>query len=234
MPPNYPPADKTTWRSLLQPALSIVDSLRDQGYGDLAFRFGGGTVLMLRWDHRISKDIDLFLHDAQALGYLTPRLNELAARMAPQYVEAANAIKLQLPQGDIDFIVAGDLFPRLEPEVIAFEGRTIKLDRTEEILGKKLMYRAESFKPRDVFDMAAGLIEDPVAVGRALRVTHHVHPTLIRRLNDLRGLSDESLMRDIVFTRHGAAYFTDMVERVRAAVNDVSGEDVNKLATKTS
>lgn len=50
--------DKDTWRTLLASAPRIVDSLRTNGYGDLDFRLGGGTVLMFRFDHRVSKDID--------------------------------------------------------------------------------------------------------------------------------------------------------------------------------
>ena len=71
--------DRDTWRKLIGPALRIVDSLRHNGYGELDFRLGGGTVLMFRFDHRISGDIDLFTNDAQALGYISPRLNDVAA-----------------------------------------------------------------------------------------------------------------------------------------------------------
>lgn len=52
--------DKTTWQKLIMPALAVIDSLKVNGYGKLVFRLGGGTVLMFRFDHRISKDIDIF------------------------------------------------------------------------------------------------------------------------------------------------------------------------------
>ena len=42
---------------------------------------GGGTVLMFRFEHRLSKDIDFFTHDAQWLSLLTPRLNDTTAAM---------------------------------------------------------------------------------------------------------------------------------------------------------
>ncbi len=38
--------------------------------------WGGGTVLMLRHQHRLSWDVDLFLNDPQLLSYLSPRLND--------------------------------------------------------------------------------------------------------------------------------------------------------------
>ncbi len=56
--PASRPADRTTWRKLIEPAFRVVASLEASGYGKLDYRRGGGTVLMLRFDHRISKDAD--------------------------------------------------------------------------------------------------------------------------------------------------------------------------------
>ena len=61
--------------------------------------FGGGTVLMLRHNHRLSKDIDLFVPDPQYLGFVNPRLSDVAAAVSEDYVEAAEYIKLLLPEG---------------------------------------------------------------------------------------------------------------------------------------
>jgi hypothetical protein len=35
--------------------------------------FGGGTAMMLQIDHRESRDIDIFLPDAQFLAFLDPQ-----------------------------------------------------------------------------------------------------------------------------------------------------------------
>lgn len=72
--------------------------------------FGGGTVLMFRYDHRASKDIDIFVPDPQYLGYLTPRLNDTAAEMTADYVEDASSyVKLRFAEGEIDFVAAANL-----------------------------------------------------------------------------------------------------------------------------
>lgn len=97
MTPPAPPT-QDAWRSLLPAALRIIGSVRDS-YGVLDVRMGSGTVPMFRFGHRVGKDIDLFAHDAQALAYL--------------------------PQGDIDFIVAGSVTQRRPTEMLEFEGRTI-------------------------------------------------------------------------------------------------------------
>jgi hypothetical protein len=104
---------------------------------------GGGAVLMTRMHHRVSKDIDLFLHDAQWLARLTPRLNERVASMVLDYAEQANSVKLVLAEGDIDFVVAGSVTGVAPKETLDFRGRTISWRRQ-----KKSWRRSFSFEPR--------------------------------------------------------------------------------------
>jgi hypothetical protein len=44
---------------------------------------GGGTVLMLRLNHRRSKDIDILLDDPQLLGMFNPRMSDAALSVTP-------------------------------------------------------------------------------------------------------------------------------------------------------
>jgi hypothetical protein len=53
--------------------LHLIDEIRGHGIDDPFWTFGGGTVLMLRYRHRRSKDIDIFVPDPQHLGYVSPR-----------------------------------------------------------------------------------------------------------------------------------------------------------------
>ncbi|WP_374063784.1 nucleotidyl transferase AbiEii/AbiGii toxin family protein [Cupriavidus sp. DF5525] len=46
-----------------------------------------GELLMLRYRHRFSRDIDLFVPDPQYLGFVTPRLSEAAESITSDYVE---------------------------------------------------------------------------------------------------------------------------------------------------
>ena len=61
------------WRGLWHPASSLMTHL-EAVTRNPQWTFGGGTVLMLRFDHRLSKDIDLFVPDPQYLGHVNPRL----------------------------------------------------------------------------------------------------------------------------------------------------------------
>ena len=51
--------DENSWKPLLAAALAILDDLRARGFGAPDIVLGGGTVLMMRLHHRLSKDIDL-------------------------------------------------------------------------------------------------------------------------------------------------------------------------------
>lgn len=204
----------------MRAALRVTDSLEDLGYADFDFRLGGGTVLMLRLDHRISRDIDLFFDDAQALGFLSPRLNDVAASMAGDYQEQANSIKLMLDDGDIDFIVAGNV-TRAAPKPFEFEGRRLWLEATAEILAKKLLYRAGGFKPRDLFDLGVALALDHSAAYEALSATRRTHGTLLRRLAEWTEKDQAALVHDVRATEAGGKYVVGLVDQVTHAIREV-------------
>ena len=67
------------WETLFGRALEIIDSVAASGTRFDDWSFGGGTALMRRFRHRLSKDVDIFVPDPQFLGYMSPRLNDTAA-----------------------------------------------------------------------------------------------------------------------------------------------------------
>ena len=87
------------WETLFQRALEIVDSVAASGTPFDGWSFGGGTVLMRRYRHRVSKDVDIFVPDPQYLGYVSPRVNDTVEELAPKYLEQANFLKLYFEEG---------------------------------------------------------------------------------------------------------------------------------------
>jgi len=65
------------WEPLFVQALKIIDAA-EAIIGPFSWSFGGGTVLMLRYQHRYSRDVDIFLRDPQFIGHMTPRLSPIA------------------------------------------------------------------------------------------------------------------------------------------------------------
>jgi predicted nucleotidyltransferase component of viral defense system len=189
--------NEDAWKPLLTTALGILSGLRERGFGAPDIVLGGGTVLMMRLRHRLSKDIDLFLHDAQWLGLLTPRLNDSVAALTANYAEQANSLKLVVSEGDIDFIVAGDVTGIAPTERLEFGGWSMPLETTEEILAKKLYFRAGLLKPRDIFDLVAAYRANPEAALRAVTASKPRRVEQLRRLKALTGLSSEAVTADL-------------------------------------
>lgn len=150
------------WAQMLPEALRLMASVESMIVG-ASWTLGGGTVLMLRYDHRASKDIDIFVPDPQYLGYVTPRLSAVAESISSNYEESAEAVKIICAQGEIDIVVAT---PLTNPsfEACAFQGRAINVETTAEILAKKMWYRGNMATARDLFDLCAIADLEPEAI----------------------------------------------------------------------
>lgn len=162
------PADLTRpgpWTALFESALTLTDHL-ETVLDKPVWTFGGGTVLMLRINHRYSRDIDLFVPDPQYLGHVTPRLSDAAENLTTEYVEAAEFVKLLMPTGEIDIVVGSPLTGR-PWEAVTHRGRRILVETNAEILAKKMYHRGNQAKARDLFDLCAVADLDPAAVEKA-------------------------------------------------------------------
>jgi len=139
---------------LLRAAREILAHL-PHGFRD-RLRIGGGTVLAQTLKHRASKDLDFFHHDAQILGFLTPRLNDMMIIGLMHYIEQSNVIKFVFAQNEVDFIIALDVLPS-PAEILQeeFFGIYIQRDSPEEIVAKKILYRGANATARDLYDLAA-------------------------------------------------------------------------------
>lgn len=178
------------WQALLPRALILIDEIRAHGgIADPFWTLGGGTVLMFRHRHRLSKDIDIFVPDPQYLGFVTPRLNDVAASMTAEYVEQPGAwVKLQFEEGEVDFVASpnllGDAWERWE-----IEGRAIRVETSAEIIAKKMFHRGDRVTARDLFDLALVIEREPASLKAAnpfltrhrqtfLEQIRNPHPTL--------------------------------------------------------
>jgi hypothetical protein len=177
------------WAALFKSALTLTDHLATV-IGKPMWTFGGGTVLMLRLNHRYSRDIDLFVPDPQYLGHVTPRLSDAAENLTTEYVEAAEYVKLLLPAGEIDIVVGQPLTD--QPwEVVMHRGRQILVETNAEILAKKIYHRGDQAKARDLFDLCAVADLDPSAIGQAAPFFKRYGEAFITRLTADVGYIEE-------------------------------------------
>lgn len=137
------------WRELEHIALRIVDGAQKTAQSQMSPVLGGDTALSLWLRHRISDGISLVIRDAQWIGHITPRLNDDAGVGTTGYEESGDFVKLQYPQGEIDFIVRMSLLgdePRHNAKT------SFPVEPVSEILAKKLFHRGWALTPRDLFD----------------------------------------------------------------------------------
>ena len=178
------------WQALLPRALTLIDEIRRHGgIADPFWTLGGGTVLMFRHHHRLSKDIDVFVPDPQYLGFVTPRLNDVAAGMTADYTEQPSAwVKLQFEEGEVDFVASPNLLEDAW-ETWEIDGHPIRVETSAEIIAKKLFHRGDRVTARDLFDLALVIEREPgsLQVASPFLVRHrqafleqirNPHPTL--------------------------------------------------------
>ena len=172
-----------TWESLFAKALTVIAEIAKYGRADPFWTFGGGTVLMLRYGHRFSKDIDIFVPDPQSLGYVSPRLSDVAESLTTDYVESAGYVKLYLPEGEIDFVAAPNLTaPGFGLETIM--GQRVRVETSIEIIAKKMWHRGDRITGRDIFDFALIAEHEPEGLMAAAPIMTRHADALFHQLAD--------------------------------------------------
>jgi predicted nucleotidyltransferase component of viral defense system len=137
------------------------------GLEDPFWTFGGGTVLMFKYGHRLSKDIDIFVPDPQHLGYVTPRLSDTAASLTEEYTEMPGSfVKLQFVEGEIDFVAAPNLTDAAW-ERWEIQGGQVRVETAAEVIAKKMYHRGDRATARDLFDLAMVVEREPDALAAA-------------------------------------------------------------------
>ena len=207
------------WAALFESALTLTDHLATVIERPM-WTFGGGTVLMLRLNHRHSRDIDLFVPDPQYLGYVTPRLCDAAEALTTEYVEAAEYVKLLLPTGEID-IVVGQPLTGQPWEPIQHRGRTILVETNAEIIAKKMYYRGNRAKARDLFDLCTVAELDPTSIEQAAPFFIKHGEAFLAGLSENAGyLADEfEQIRRIAYKRP----FEECVTLAQVVINSALG-----------
>jgi hypothetical protein len=177
-----------SWRLLLSRAIVGLEQLEQQGQAVPDWILGGGTALMLHSDHRLSKDIDVFIDDPQYLGIMSPDVTDVWA--CRSWDKAAHYLKLEYAEGEIDFIVSSPLsdlattFREVDlTDLPAKRKATIEIEHPAEIALKKMHYRPSMLKSRDIFDIAvANSIDHEALVGNLNEIADK-KSALLKRLD---------------------------------------------------
>jgi hypothetical protein len=200
------------WEKLFERALVLIDSVSAAGVTLDDWSFGGGTVLMRRHRHRVSKDIDIFVPDPQYLGYLSPRLNTQAESLTERFVEQAGSLKLIFPEGEIDFVASVPLTRDPTVVEILFD-RAVQVETSTEIVAKKVWHRGADFTARDIFDLAMVAEKEPDALQRIKSILLGRRDVVLQRI-----ATHDQVLREAFVALDVLDYrrtFDDCVARVR-------------------
>ena len=106
--------------------------------------------------HRFSKDIVFSVSDPQYVTSFSPGFKRLCRGPKLRgYDEQSQYVKLDYPEGEIDFVAS----PVISSNPFSVElilGVRCGVGTPLEIVAKKIRYRADSFKARDIYDLALG------------------------------------------------------------------------------
>jgi hypothetical protein len=207
------------WEPLLEQAYKLIDEISEAGIKIPDWSMGGGTVLMFHYQHRKSKDIDIFVPDPQFLGYVNPRLGGPAEAMFPEYTDASEYVKLFMPQGEIDFVAATPLTadPFEEFEVL---GRRIILESPVEIVAKKMWHRGNRATPRDLLDFALVLDKHYPAILKNRQVFEKNLKSFIAQCETRSAIMTQGF--NAIEKIHFKLSFDDCLERVRGLHADLN------------
>jgi hypothetical protein len=198
--------ENNDWKILFDYAMR---QLHSANIPNEAWILGGGTVLMFNFNHRYSKDIDIFFSDPQYLSFVSPRINDCVEDKLNDFIEQAHFTKLFFSEGDVDFILGRQISSFPPREIVQLPG--VMTEHPVEIITKKIFYRADSFKPRDIFDLAT--------------VYRHCRKEMIKEALLFTNMIDTLQSRIQSLYRSG---------RLEAELNDMNLEQKNSLTANQS
>lgn len=157
---RFPPADQSNWRILLDLALPVIEHVFPEGRKpgtEPNWTLGGKTALAMTLEHRLSYDIDIFIAGAALRRFVPgpqPGANPHALATPNRFQWPGSYLKFERPEGEIDF-PSSHLQTASGFAPYGYKGREIAIEKPEEIIIKKIRYRAQRFTPRDVFDLVS-------------------------------------------------------------------------------
>lgn len=203
------------WKELLKKAVEMLERARLSAED---WSFGGGSALTFYYHHRESFDIDIFLTDAQHLLLLTPRLSSSQSDQIVDYTETSNFVKIKMVEGEIDFILAPHLTEKwyIAKKIIDYN---IRIETPWEIIIKKLFYRPEGLKIRDVIDTAVVLKNEHNKMIEQISIIYPKLDIIEARWKKIKELYDREVKKLILLDKtiadNGKKAFDDLLSDIK-------------------
>jgi len=138
------------------------------------YAFGGGTALSLCYfQHRFSFDIDIFVYDAQLMNYINLQIFfEDIEDEVDDYMCMSHQINMITKSGIyVNILSVKNLNPN-KKDVLELNNNSILVETPEEIIAKKIIFRKNENKVRDLFDIAFAIHYDSDFLNKLLETNY--------------------------------------------------------------
>ena len=165
----------------------IISNAIKAGIPKDSVKFGGGTALaMYYFQHRLSFDIDLFLSDQQYLSFFSPKLwiDDFDSFNDSEYTDKYNHIGV-VTRTDIklDILVDTNVTNKYLDDSKLIFPFDVYVETIEDIISKKIVFRKNDNKTRDIFDIAVAIFKDKNLLSNLLSL-NKIEPQDLTDLNE--------------------------------------------------
>jgi hypothetical protein len=167
---------------------------------------------MFRYHHRHTKDINIFVPDPQYLGFVTPRLSDVADSVTSDYLENQSSyVKLIRPEGEIDFVASPNLNER-PYEIWNINGQDIRVETAVKFVAKKSWHRGDQATARDLFDLSLVIEKVPIELLTATKFLQKNAMKFVEQINSRQKVFAASQFDEIDVLDYRTSY-EDAVRR---------------------
>ncbi|GAA7703178.1 nucleotidyl transferase AbiEii/AbiGii toxin family protein [Helicobacter pylori] len=208
----------------------IIKNALNLGLNPSSIKFGGGTALsMYYFQHRLSFDIDLFVNDAQCLGFFSPKLwiDNCSHFDSTRYIDQHNLVDYASNEGYVDN----------SKKIFAFD--IYNIESLENIIAKKITFRKTDNKTRDIFDIAVALYNDNNLFDKLLSSQKITKQDLLTLQNSLQELDKKrySIEIDMVepishykdLSLSAYDFLIDKIDQIKTATYSNSHDNADDL-----
>ncbi|GHQ25006.1 hypothetical protein JP0061_02530 [Helicobacter pylori] len=225
----------------------IIKSALNLGLNPSNIKFGGGTALsMYYFQHRLSFDIDLFVNDAQYLGFFSPKLwiDDCSHFDSAKYIDQHNHIGITNKDNiKIDILIdyaSNEGYIDDSKKIFAFD---IYIESLENIIAKKITFRKTDNKTRDIFDIAVALHNDSNLFDKLLNAQKISKQDLLTLQNSLQELNKEKYNSQIKIVKPTQEYshialnayeiLTEKIDQIKTTTHNTDNLDNSNEYTPT-
>ncbi|MGL2389730.1 nucleotidyl transferase AbiEii/AbiGii toxin family protein [Helicobacter pylori] len=225
----------------------VIKSALNLGLNPSSIKFGGGTALsMYYFQHRLSFDIDLFVNDAQYLGFFSPKLwiDDCSHFDSAKYIDQHNHIGITNKDNiKIDILIdyaSNEGYIDDSKKIFAFD---IYIESLENIITKKITFRKTDNKTRDIFDIAVALHNDSNLFDKLLNAQKISKQDLLTLQNSLQELNKEKYNSQIKIVKPTQEYshialnayeiLTEKIDQIKTTTHNTDNLDNSNEYTPT-